>query len=112
MELCSVFDNIASQSGGGVWINRTADLFLGSSSVCDNSPEDIVGPWTDLGQNDQCGVPACLGDLNSDRVVNSTDLGLVLALWDSNNPLADLNGDGTVNASDLGLLLGSWGLCS
>ncbi len=48
------------------------------------------------------------GDLNKDGAVNGADLGLLLAAWGTNDPIADLNGDGTVNGADLGLLLGAW----
>lgn len=46
-------------------------------------------------------------DLNGDGNVNSSDLGLLIAAW--NTPNADLNGDGTTNAVDLGMLIAAWG---
>ena len=58
---------------------------------------------------------ACPADITGNGVVDAADLGILLAVWNTNgksNPEADINGDGTVNASDLGMLLGSWGLCS
>lgn len=56
---------------------------------------------------------SCLADLNGDRTVNGTDIGLLLGAW---GPApcgngADLSGDGSVNGADLGILLGSWGNC-
>lgn len=52
------------------------------------------------------------GDLNGDGIVNSADLGLLIAAW---GPCgkgacpADLNDDGAVNSADLGLLIADWG---
>jgi hypothetical protein len=54
--------------------------------------------------------PACLGDLNNDRVVNGADLGQLLDNWGAPG-LGDLNNDGIVNGADLGLQLGAWGAC-
>jgi hypothetical protein len=62
------------------------------------------------------GVPCdCPADITGDGRVDAADLGVLLAVWNTDGgtiPEADINRDGTVNASDLGLLLGSWGLCS
>lgn len=55
---------------------------------------------------------ACLGDLNSDRVINGADLGELLSQW---GPCAgcagDLDQDGSVGGSDIAVLLGGWGQC-
>ena len=56
----------------------------------------------------------CLGDLTDNGVVDAADLGILLAVWNTDGktiPAADINGDGTVNAADLGILLGAWGPC-
>ena len=56
----------------------------------------------------------CVGDINGDGVVDSGDLGILIALWNTEPtavPEADLNGDGTVNSADIGLLIGRWGVC-
>jgi hypothetical protein len=52
----------------------------------------------------------CIGDLNADRVVDGTDLGLLLGQWGGEGN-ADLNADGFVDGVDLGLLLAGWGTC-
>jgi formylglycine-generating enzyme required for sulfatase activity len=52
----------------------------------------------------------CLGDLNADRVVDGTDLGVLLGQWGGAGS-ADFNADGFVNGADLGLLLNGWGSC-
>jgi hypothetical protein len=58
-------------------------------------------------------------DLNHDRVIDQSDLGLLLSVWGTSagspnfNPLADLNGDGTIGQADLGELLAAYGsICS
>ena len=52
----------------------------------------------------------CLADLNGDRVVDGTDLCMLLALWDLPG-LGDLNGDGLTDGVDLAILLTRWGPC-
>jgi hypothetical protein len=62
--------------------------------------------------NEPCDL--CLGDITGNGVVDAADLGILLAVWNTdgkNVPEADINGDGTVNAADLGILLGAWGSC-
>lgn len=49
------------------------------------------------------------GDLNSDAVVNGSDLAALLANWGQPFSIADLNFDGVVNGSDLAALLANWG---
>jgi V8-like Glu-specific endopeptidase len=57
-------------------------------------------------------TPACDGDLNSDSVVNVSDLLILLGAWGNCSGCAeDLNNDGVVNVSDLLILLGNWGAC-
>lgn len=55
---------------------------------------------------------ACTLDLDGDRVVDGTDLGVLLGEFGSRGDgggIGDLNRDGMVNGADLGLLLGGWG---
>ena len=54
--------------------------------------------------------PPCLGDLNDDGMVDSSDIGIFLAYWGS-APLGDLDDDGITDSSDLGVLLANWGPC-
>ena len=54
----------------------------------------------------------CPADLNGDGVVDSADLGLLIAAWNTADAVADINGDGAVDAADLGLLVGAWGDCT
>ncbi|MEL7451162.1 MAG: thrombospondin type 3 repeat-containing protein [Pseudomonadota bacterium] len=46
----------------------------------------------------------CDGDLNNDGSINFADLGLLKAVFFTNDDDADLNGDGVVNFADLGLM--------
>ena len=63
---------------------------------------------------DDCEDPVnnCPADLDDNNIVDSLDLGALLAGWGPNGPAAiDINGDGAVDALDLGSLLGAWGAC-
>ncbi len=52
--------------------------------------------------------PTSSGDLDASGSVNGADLGILLGLWGTKNPLGDLNGDGAVSGGDLGVLLAAW----
>ena len=52
--------------------------------------------------------PSNPADLNNDGLVNSADLGLVLAFWGPGSTGGDVNDDGDTNAEDIGLLLALW----
>ena len=59
-------------------------------------------------------IPAmadCPGDLDGDGVIDGTDLGLMLGVWNTGDPNADLDGDGSVDGADFGLLIAGWGPC-
>ncbi len=65
---------------------------------------------------DDCEHPPlpCPGDLDQNGEVDASDLGLLIAAWNTDGPIvegSDINGDGTINAADLGLLIGAWGVC-
>ena len=77
--------------------------------TCDDTNDAGVPDCCDAGQ----ACDPCPADLNDDGLVGPPDLGILLALWDTDGTpnSADINGDGTVNASDLGPLLGAWGVC-
>ena len=66
----------------------------------------------ELELEDAAGVEVpCVGDLDGDREVNGSDLGRLLAVWGTTNPIGDLDGDGAVGGGDLGIMLASWGPC-
>jgi len=50
------------------------------------------------------------GDLNNDCVVDTADLGQLIAQFGSNNEQGDINDDNVVDTADLGLLIGQFGL--
>ena len=56
-----------------------------------------------------------VGDVDGDDDTDLSDLGILLAAWDSSpgddnwDPRADLDGDGHVGHGDLGILLSDWG---
>ena len=54
---------------------------------------------------------SCVGDLNGDRIVNGSDLGILLGQWEQVGP-GDLDGNGVVDGADLGIMLGAWGRCA
>ncbi|MHC4975660.1 MAG: multicopper oxidase domain-containing protein [Planctomycetota bacterium] len=56
-------------------------------------------------------LPECPGDLNYDRFVDGSDLGLLLSKWGTSDIYADMDADGDVDGADLGLFLAAWGQC-
>ena len=55
--------------------------------------------------------PICPADVDDSGAVDSADLGLLIAAWDTTDAAADVNGDGNVDSADLGLLIAAWGIC-
>jgi subtilase family serine protease len=55
-------------------------------------------------------VIQCPADLNGNRTVEGSDLGILLAYWGVAGA-GDLNGDGVTNGADLGTMLAAWGNC-
>jgi hypothetical protein len=53
--------------------------------------------------------PNLPGDLNSDQVVNITDLSILLSHYGTTDATADINSDGAVNVFDLSALLSNYG---
>lgn len=104
----STISGNTAETGGGALL-ETGVLVVEESTFCANTPEDLVGPWTDAGGNILRCPPPVFGDLNGDGVVNGADLGLLLGAWGSCPGCpADLNGDGIVDGADLGILLSTW----
>ena len=54
------------------------------------------------------GPQPCPGDLDCDRMVGQSDLGILLAAW-GDTDTCDLDCDGDIDQSDLGVLLAHWG---
>src|SRR5260221_14535640 len=53
--------------------------------------------------------PNLPGDLNSDNIVNVSDLSILLNAYGTTNTNADINSDGIVNILDLSILLNHYG---
>ena len=68
----------------------------------------------DMGAYEVDSPTSCCGDLNSDGIVNVTDLLIVVTTWTQAGP-ADIapacGGDGIVNVSDLLKVVDLWGAC-
>ena len=54
---------------------------------------------------------SCPCDYDSNGRVDSSDLGQMLAKWNTSDSGFDLDGNGNVDAGDLGLLIAVWGTC-
>ncbi|MFO0837642.1 MAG: hypothetical protein U1D55_03885 [Phycisphaerae bacterium] len=68
---------------------------------------NVNGP----GWSDSAIVSLLAGDIDGDGDVDSADLGILLANWDTTVPvgrLGDLDGNGFVDPADLGILLADW----
>ncbi|MCB9839068.1 MAG: cytochrome-c peroxidase [Phycisphaeraceae bacterium] len=68
-------------------------------------------PFTPDGSLTILGLPV-FADINGDGVVDTADLGILIALFGRTDDIADLNNDGTVDTADLGILLGRFGATS
>ena len=54
-------------------------------------------------------IPSTIvGDINNDGCVSGADLGLMIALWGTDDPVMDINGDGIVDGGDIGLLIANF----
>ena len=113
---CEISDNDADGDGGGIYRNSST-VKLTDTIVCGNRPNDqIEGSWQDLGGNcvevscDDCQTD-CIADINQDGIVDSGDLGLVIAAWGSSDQACDLDGNGTVGGGDIAYVLGYWDSC-
>ena len=56
-----------------------------------------------------CPPPCAASDLNCDGVIDSADLGVLLANWGGSGA-GDIDGSGAVDSADLGALLSAWTL--
>lgn len=119
----SVWSGSAGGVTGGIGVSTAASQ-KSRVAVAMRSDGEMVAAWSDdrsgtnrlFGQNvnadGSLGVELRPADLNHDGVVNSADVGLLIAAWGKcgKGPCpADLNGDGIVNSADLGLLFADWG---
>ncbi|MCH2144444.1 MAG: hypothetical protein MK082_04775, partial [Phycisphaerales bacterium] len=108
---------IANEAGidaGGVLVIGTLhDLRLIDTAMCENLPNDLVGPWVDEGGNASC---LCNVDLDGNGMVDGPDLSILLGAWGPCDDAQfgcpeDLTWDGVVDGADLAFMLSRWGLC-
>ena len=109
---CVVRENVALSGGGGIHSYFTQYIpRLEDTMVCQNTPVQIQGGYEDNGGNIVQDICTCFADISNTGEVGGADLGILLLLWESDNPVADLNDDGIVDGGDLGLVLLNWGPC-
>ena len=110
---CLFTENHSEILGGGIFNVNAASPILAYSTVCNNMPDQIIGNWTDNGDNtvsDECPT-GCPADFNGDGVVDGEELTYLLGTWGTDDPIADVNGDGIVDGADLNIILAAWGAC-
>ena len=81
------------------WITSQWAFF----STLETAHNTIVGPGAIVE------LEPCLADINDDGVVDTADLGILIALFGLNRPQADFNGDNIVDTADLGILIAEFG---
>jgi hypothetical protein len=91
--------------------------YTGPNGDCDSDLvsdlHEILGdPLLDAdldGVPDDCAAVTLTGDVNGDCVVDTADLGALIANFGSTGPIGDINGDNTVDTADLGALIANFG---
>ena len=105
---CVIQGNIAGGAGGGLWNPIEGGMLIVDTLVCGNAPDQVHGPWSDLGGG--CVRGECLqADFDCDGRVEGEDLGILLRAFGTRNARVDLAGSGMVDASTLGLFFADWG---
>lgn len=118
---CVLRDNILPNGflGGGVFVHNGASPTIQNSVFCNNSPQNIWGPYTNGGGiSFPASCPAfvaCLtdhGDVNGDGVVNGRDVTSFIECHLSGSTsfgdcdCADIVADGSINAVDVQAFVG------
>ncbi len=82
--------------------------------LTENDCMAVAGTWEGMGtlcgDADACGV-SCTEDINSDGVIDVTDLLEIVGGWGSTDSELDLNGNGVVDTPDLLAVIAAWGPC-
>ena len=110
---CTMRGNSAGGMGGGIHFSSSSQ-HMENSLLCNNTPDQVFGAFSNGGGNNIGLGPDCCPDLNGDALVDGADLAILLTSWGactSSTCPGDLNGDGVVSGTDLALVLASWGLC-
>ena len=106
--------DVADLDGDGDTTEATPLDLDGEGRFFDDPDTDDTGcgcpPIVDMGAYEfgDAGPQPCPGDLDCDRVVGHSDLGILLSAWHSSDE-GDLNCDGVTGHADLGILLAYWG---
>lgn len=95
-----------TSSGGSFTLSGTIGQ-PDAGTMTGGSFELTGGFWGGVRDGSTTPTP-CLGDLNGDDVVDTSDLGILLGAFGSSDA-GDLNDDGITNTTDLGILLGAFG---
>ena len=107
--------NIGEVEGGAVF-GEESSVSIEGSTICNNSPVQIFGNYTDLGGNSistECDAPVCPTDLTLDGVTDGADLTVLLNTWGAcAGCFADIDDSGTVDGADLTIILNNWGACA
>ena len=95
---------------GVAWIADLANSpELSALATATEEPQDFDGNGVidevDFNQM----MMAAYGDLNTDGVINATDLSMLLTKFGTNDPVYDLNNDGDVNGADISTILARFG---
>lgn len=116
---CNIIENISDDAGGGIHVDSSrpgsTGPRVGGTTVCQNLPDQVTGPFDDLGGNTISELGSCNlapYDFDGNWTVDGGDLAIVLGSWGpcTDDPCqADLNGDDRVDGGDLALVLGNWG---
>ena len=88
--------------------------FLMPRSRSNWDPREMIGPPNqepDPMSGELDSQRDCPGDIDLDREVGGSDLGLMLAAWGDERSVADIDRNGEVDGADLGILLAMWGKC-
>jgi hypothetical protein len=97
----------------------TGACCVGTSGACLDVTEAlcIAGNGTFHGEGSDCGSvncspePDCPADINSDGVVDVSDVLTLISAWGSSDADADVDDDGTVDVADLLIVIDAWGAC-
>ncbi len=95
----SSFDSILIEGRTYYWITSQWAFF----STIETANNSIVGPGAITV------LAPCASDLNGDGVVDTADLGALIAQFGTPGTGADLNNDNIVDTADLGILIGEFG---
>jgi parallel beta-helix repeat protein len=122
---CEISDNTATNNGGGIFCSSSSSPTLLNSTVCGNSPNQIVGSYSDYGGNTVTAICPSTGACctNGECVIaeqadclafHGTWLGEGTTCDDSPCPtscLGDVTGDGQVAVNDILTVIANWGPC-